>query len=423
MTATSTAPAALDLGFYVHPEDTILWGQGAGEPLTLVETLVNERTAIGPVNVFVGASYSGILKPEHSDYIRMIGIGGIGTNAALARSGALDVLPCHVSTIASLISSGRIPVDVVLLHVSEANGEGVHSLGLVAEWMRAAIESARVVLAEVNDRMPFTRGDTLVHSVDIDAMIHVSREPVTVVTPTPSEEEEALAEWVSSLVGDRFTVQLGVGSVAPAVARALHGKRDLGLHCGTVGDWFIDLNESGALTNRFKGVDVGTSVAASILGSRALYDYVADNPAIELRPFSYTHDPRLLAGLPDLVAINSAIEIDLTGQTNAETVGGSHVGAVGGQVDFVRAAMLSGRSIIALPSTARRGQVSRIVPRLADGVVTTPRSDADFVVTEHGVADLRGAPLRERAFKLIAIADPAYRDWLTEHLVGGPPPC
>ena len=419
MTALPDAAQAIDLAPYVRPGDTLVWGQGAGEPLTLVEAVVEQRAALGPLRVFLGASYSGVVKPEHGDFLRMAGIGGIGTNAPLARSGSMDVIPCHVSAIPALIASRRIPVDVVLLQVSPAGPDGCHSLGLVADWLRAAMAAARVVIAEVNDRVPATRGDTRVDPGELDVVIHTSREPVTVTAGPISPTDEAVAERVAALIPDRATVQLGVGSIAPAVARALRAKRELGLHCGAIGDWFVGLNESGALTNRHKGRDEGTSVTASVVGSRALYDYVADNPAVELRPVSYTHDPRVLAGLSGLVAINSAVEVHLTGQVNAETIGGRHIGAVGGQVDFVRHAMLGGRSVIALASTAKRGERSRIVARLGDGVVTTARSDADLIVTEHGVADLRGVPLEERGRRLIALADPAFRPWLSEQLGSG----
>lgn len=423
MTAVPHAAEVVDLGSHIRPGDTVMWGQGPGEPRTLVEALVEQRSSFGPVNVFIGASYSGTLRPEHADYIKMIGIGGVGSNSTLTGAGSLDVVPCHVSAIPGLITSGRLAADVVLLHLSPAAGDGSHSLGLVREWLPEAIRSARVVIAEVNDRIPTTRGGPRVRADELDTVIHTSRDPVTLAPTAATEAEELLAARVAALIADRSTVQLGIGVIAPAVARALAGKRDLGLHTGTLGDWFVDLQESGALTNRYKGVDPGVSVTASIVGSQVLYDYVAASTSVVLRPFSYTHDPRVLARLENLVSVNSAIEVDLTGQVNAETVGGRHVGAVGGQVDFVRAAMLGGRSIIALPSTARQGQVSRIVGRLGDGVVTTARSDADLVVTEHGVADLRGLPLRQRALRLISVADPAFRPALTEALVAGAPLC
>lgn len=423
MTAFPQIAEVLDFRSYVQPGDTLIWGQGAGEPQTLVETLVQQRAAVGPLNVFLGASYSGTVRPEHADFLRMTGIGGIGTNAPLARTGSMDIIPCHVSTIPALISSRQIPVDVVLLQVSPPGKDGYHSLGLAVDWLRAAMAVARVVIAEVNDCVPFTRGDTLVTPEELDVTIHTSREPVSVPPPPITDLNEHLAERVVSLIPDRATVQLGVSSLAHAVARALRSRRDLGLHCGVVGDWFVELNESGALSNRYKGCDVGTSVTASLVGTQPLFDYVANNPDIELRSVSYTHNPRVLASLSGLVAVNAAVEVDLTGQVNAETIAGYHIGAVGGQVDFVRAAMVAGRSIIALASTAKQGQISRIVPRLRDGVVTTSRSDGDLILTEHGVADLRGVPLRERAIRLIAVADPDFRPWLSEQIQSGNPAC
>jgi acyl-CoA hydrolase len=215
-------------------------------------------------------------------------------------------------------------------------------------------------------------------------------------------------------------LQLGIGSVPGAVASGLARRRDLAVHGGVVGDWIVDLMESGVVTNVHKPIDAGVTTTGAVFGSRRLYDYVDDNPGIRLRPISYTHDPQVLIQLERLVAVNGAVEVDLTGQVNAETLRGVHIGAVAGQVDFVRAAMVSpgGRSIIALRSAARGGEVTRIVSRLADGVVTTPRSDADVVITEHGVAHLRGVPLPERARRLIAIADPAVRDALTAEAAG-----
>ena len=400
-----------DLRGLVRPGDCVVWGQGPGEPRTLTEAVVAQRTVLGPLRVFLGASYSGTLDPSHADHLRFVGIGGIGSNRSLARAGVLEVLPCHVSAIPGLLAEGTLPVDVVLVQLSPAGPDGRHSLGLACDWMAAAIAAARTVVAEVNDRVPRTRGDTLVAADRLDHVVFSSRPPVTVDPPPPSPTSARIGALVAGLVPDGATVQLGVGGVAPAVAAALGRHQDLGLHCGVLGDWYVELSRSGALTNAAKAVDRGVSVTASLAGTSRLYDHVARDERLELHPVSHTHDRAVLARLGSLVAVNSAIEVDLTGQVNAETVGGVHVGAVGGQVDFVRAAMAStgGRSIIALPSTAARGTRSRIVARLADAVVTTPRSDADVVVTEHGIADLRGASLPERAQRLIAVADPAAR--------------
>lgn len=420
LSLTAPGSAGLDLAEFIRPGDTVLWGQGTAEPRTLTEALVEQRAALGGISVFLGATFSETLRPEHAGHIRFFGIGGIGTNAVLARAGVLDVLPCHISAVPRLIESGRIRVDVVLAQLSPAGPDGRHSMGLVGDYLGTAIARARTVVAEVNQRVPRTLGEAWVQPERLARVLHTSREPVYLPTRAPAPPERRIGALVAALVPDRAVVQLGVGSVFGAVGEALAGHRDLGVHAGVVGDWVVHLTAGGAVTNAFKAVDRGLTVTGALFGSRALYDFAHENPAFHLRPLTHTHDPAVLARLDRLFAVNSAVEVDLTGQVNAETVGGRHVGAVGGQVDFVRAAMASagGRSIIALPATARNGQLSRIVPRLSDAVVTTPRSDADLFVTEHGVADIRGLPLRERARRLIAIADPAFQGELERAVAG-----
>jgi acyl-CoA hydrolase len=227
----------------------------------------------------------------------------------------------------------------------------------------------------------------------------------------PDAVERAVAETVARLVPDRATLQLGIGGIPDALPGALRDKRGLGLHCGIIGDGAVDLVEAGIVDNRHKEIDPGMTVAMMLVGTERLYRWADRNPRLSVRRPSYTHDAATLAQLRRLIAINSAIEIDLTGQVNAETVDGRHLGFVGGQVDYARAALRApeGRSILALPSTTRDGKRSRIVARLADGVVTTARSDADTVVTEHGIAELAGLTVAERARALIAIAAPAFR--------------
>jgi acyl-CoA hydrolase len=410
----------IDLRTIVRPGDHILWGQGTGEPQTLTEALIAQRADLGGVNVFLGSTFSTTLKPEHADHIRFTGIGGIGGNAVLTRAGVLDVIPCHISSVPRLIAAGELPVDVVFVQLAPSGPDGRHSLGLVADYVAAAMAKARVVVAEINDQVPRTYGETEVSAADIDHAIRTSRPPVVVPTPALGPAERRIGELVAQLVPERAVLQLGIGSVPGAVASGLAGRRDLSVHGGVIGDWIVDLMESGVVTNLHKPIDTGVTTTGAVFGTRRLYDYVDDNPAIRLRPISYTHDPQILVGLDRLIAINGAVEIDLTGQVNAETLRGVHIGAVAGQVDFVRAAMASsgGRSIIALRSTARGGEITRIVSRLADCVVTTPRSDADVVVTEHGVAHLRGVSLPERARRLIAIADPLLREALAADAAG-----
>lgn len=419
------APFFLDLRDFVRPGDTVLWGQGSGEPRTLTEALVEQRAQLGGLNVFLGATYSETLKPEHADHLQFFGIGGIGNNAALARAGVLDVLPCHISSMPALIESGRLPVDVVFVQLSPAGPDGRHSLGLVGDYVRPAMARARTVIAEVNDHVPHMLGEGSVHPGELAHVLHTSRPPVFVPSPPPGPAEERIGSLVGALIPDGAVLQLGIGSVPHAIASSLTGKQDLSVHCGVVGDWIVDLMEAGAVTNARKPIDTGVTVTGAVFGTRRLYDFVHQNDAIQLRPISYTHDMAVLRRLDQLIAINSAVEVDVTGQVNAETLEGRHIGAVGGQVDFVRAAMASrgGRSIIALPSTARRGTVSRIVTKLSDAVVTTPRSDADLFVTEHGVAELRGVPLHERARRLIEIADPRFRAELESRVRSWPRMC
>lgn len=404
----------VDLAGIVRPGDTVMWGQGTGEPRTLTEALVAQRAELGPVTVFLGSTLSDTLTPDCADHLRFVGIGGIGRNAALARAGVLDVLPCHISTVPRLIESGRLPVDVALVQVSPAGPNGLHSLGLVADYVPSMLARARTVVAEINEQVPFVLGDAMVSPEQLHHRTFTSRPPVTVPAASIGPAERTIGTLVSECIIDGAVLQLGIGAVPQAIAQSLAGKKELGIHSGVIGDWIVDLMRGGSVTNERKPIDRGVTVTGALFGSRHLYEFAHANEQLALRPLTYTHDPATLRHFTDLFAVNSAIEVDLGGQVNAETVGGCHVGAVGGQVDFVRAAVGStrGRSVIALPSTARCGTISRIVPHLQDGVVTTPRSDADLVVTEHGVADLRGVPLRERARRLIDIADPAHQEEL-----------
>ncbi|MEA2279253.1 MAG: hypothetical protein QOI62_284 [Solirubrobacteraceae bacterium] len=410
----------LDLRELIQPGDTVVFGQGTSEPQTLTEALVAQRADLGAVTVFLGSTFAGTFQPEHADALRFIGMGGVTGNAALARAGVLDVMPCHVSTVPDLIASGRLGADVVFVHVSGPGADGRYSVGMVADYIQTAVAHARVVVAECNDQMPYTLGDTLLDPDQIDVLIHTSRPPL-MVTPQPaSATSTAIAETIAGIVPDGAVLQIGIGAIPDALTSALVSHRDLGIHSGVIGDGVVDLIEAGVVTNALKGRDVGVTVTGALFGTERLYRFADDNPAIELRSLAYTHSQAVLSGFERLHAVNAALEVDLTGQVNSETLRGNHVGAVGGQVDFVRGAMRSpgGRSIIALPSATKDGRTPRIVSRLTDGVTTTARSDADLVVTEHGCADLRGVPLSERARRLIAIAHPAWRDELERAAVG-----
>lgn len=404
----------LDLAKILRAGDMVAWGQGTSEPLTLSEAVVRQRANIGPMRVFLGAAYSDTVRPEHADLLAITSYGAIGTNARLARAGVLEVVPCPYSRIPDLLARGALRCDVALLQLSGPNANGKYSLGVANDYMVDAARSARVVIAEVNAQAPWTHDGNALDGTRIDFVVHTSRPLLEVGRTVCGPVEQRIGQHVASRIPDGAVLQTGIGAVPDAVLSSLHGHRDLGVHSGMIGDSVLDLIEAGVVSNRFKPVDRGVSVTGVLFGSPRLYRYADRNPEIMLRPARYTHDPATLAHFKAFFAINSALEVDLTGQVNAETSASGYTGAVGGQPDFIRAALASpdGRSIIALPSTAKSNTVSRIVPRLTGGIVTTPRCSADLVVTEWGVAELEGQPLRERVRRMIDIAHPAFREAL-----------
>ncbi len=407
---------SLDLTRHIRAGDHILWGQVTGEPPTLVEALVDQRASLGGVTVFLGTGLARVLRPEQADHIAMRGLGGLGTFRALASAGVLEVLPVHGGQVHRMIAAGQIRCDVALLLLPPADDTGTHSLGPCVDYMDAAVACARTVIAEISPEVPDTRGHARIPAARLDAVLHSARSPHLLPRAEPNALERAIGAHIAALIPDGATIQTGLGALPEAVLAALAGHRDLGLHSGILGDGAMALMQAGALTNARKPLDPGISVTTTLVGSAELHRFAHRNPAVALKPSSYTHHEVVLAQLPGLFAINAAAEVDLTGQVNAERIGANVIGGVGGQADFARAAARSagGASIIALPATASDGS-SRIVARLS-GPVTTPRSDVDLIVTEHGVADLRGASERERARRIIAIAAPAARESLKEYL-------
>ncbi|WP_280295620.1 acetyl-CoA hydrolase/transferase family protein [Nocardia abscessus] len=411
MTALREA-ADLDLTTILRAGDRIVVGQACGEPTTLIEALIAQGGAIGGVSAFIATSFSGLFTPAATESFALSSMGAIGALRSLTKEHRLSIVPCHVSRVGPMIEAGILGCDVAFVQVSPADECGEHSFGLVSDHVRAAVTAARIVVAEVNDQVPFTLGERL-PGAEIDYAVRVSRPPVQVPPARIGPVDEAIAGHAAAYIEDGAVLQIGVGAVPDAVLRLLHDRTDLGVHSGMIGDGLVDLVESGAITNARKTIDRGVSVTGALIGTERLYRFADRNAAIRMCATDYTHDAGVLARLERLVTINSAMEVDLTGQVNAEQTGAAYLGGTGGQVDFVRAGARSpgGHAILALPSTAKGGTVSRITATLS-GPVTTARSDVDVIVTEFGAAELAGQTLAERTRRLIAVAHPDFREEL-----------
>ncbi len=393
------------------PNEVVGWPQGPGEPLSLTETLVAQRSELRSPTLFFGLGASETLRPELADHFAFLALNGAGSNRRV--TALADIIPSHVSMVPRLFREGQIKVDVVLIHVRPLPG-GDFSLGVISDFTEEMIRQARLVIALVNPALPPMLGDARVPAEDIDVLVDQDSRLIDMPDPQPSEVDREVARRVAELIPDRATVQLGVGTLPVAVAAALMSHRDLGVHSGVVSDVLVDLVEKGIVTNARKGCDRGLTITGGLFGTQRLRDFAEKSGLVKLCGVEYTHHIGVTAALHQFHTINSAIDIDLSGQVNSELAGDRYLGAVGGQIDFVRGGVASrdGRSIIAVPSTTPDGKHSRIVASLAGRPVTTARSDVDVVVTEFGVAHLRGCPLRERARRLAAIAHPNHQETL-----------
>lgn len=408
-------PSSLDLTEYIRPGDTVIWSQGPGEPMVFTEALIAQRHRLGGIRAFVGSTYSRTILPEHADAITFFGIGGVGATQHLLKAKALKIVPTHLSQLSDSFANGRIKIDVAFVQVSPANEDGTFSYGAVCSYLPDAVKQARVVIAEINALAPRTLSRARLDPNDIDMAVEVSRPLLPVPMRETSDVDRAIADRIAPLVADGDTLQIGIGSLPDAVLSALASHRDLGLHSGTVGDGVVRLIEAGVITNARKPIDTGVSVTGGLFGTECLNKFAHDNDAIRVDPVSYTHNAETFRHFDTFVSINSSIEVDLSGQANGEAANRRYVGTIGGHTDFVRATQMAkrGRSIIALPSRVGETGPSRIVTALSGGVITAARADADTIVTEFGIAELRGQTVDERARRLIDIAHPDFREELS----------
>ncbi len=411
---TMSAGDALAL---VHSGQRVYIGGGCGVPSTLLDALVERAPALRNVEILhiLTAGDDPTTSPELADSFRHNAL-FIGANVRRAvREGRADFTPIFLSEIPRLFRSGQLPLDVALIQVSPPDQHGFCSFGVEVGCTLPAAQLARTVIAEVNAQMPRTLGDSFIHISRISACVETDRPLAELPQGESNPVAERIGQHIAELIPDGATLQLGIGAIPDAVLRYLSHKRHLGIHSELFSDGVVDLVEAGVVDGEAKTLHRGKLVAGFLLGSRRLFDWVHNNAMVELHPTDYINDPFVIAQHKRMVAINSALQVDLTGQVCADSIGTQFYSGAGGQVDFIRGAARSegGLPIIALPATALGGKLSRIVPTLDAGAgVVTSRYDVHYVITEYGVARLHGAALAQRARALINIAHPDFREQL-----------
>ena len=403
----------------VRSGERVVFAHACGEPLDLVDALLARADELEHVEIdhMVAMGKGEYCRPEYADsfYHKSLFVGASSREAV--KDGRGDYIPVFFSEIPKLFCEGYLPPDVALVHVSPPDKHGFCSFGISVDYTKPAAQVAKTVVAQVNPKMPRTHGDAFIHVSEIDYVVESDQDLIELQPPRIGPVEEAIGRHIAGLVEDGSCLQLGIGGIPDAVLLFLHEKNDLGIHSEMFSEGVVDLYDEGVITNAGKTINPGKMVATFLMGTRRLYDFVDDNPIVNMYPVNVVNDPYVIGQNDRVVAINSAIQVDLMGQVVADSMGAAQFTGIGGQVDFVRGAARSrdGKAIIALPSTAKKGTVSRIVAAIAPGTaVTTMRADVDYIVTEHGVAHLRGLGLRERAEALIEIAHPAFRDQIRE---------
>jgi acyl-CoA hydrolase/GNAT superfamily N-acetyltransferase len=408
---------------HIHRGDRIFIGTGCGEPQYLLNSFIDyvqsHPKAFSDAELFqvwvlgVAPYTNEKLKYNfrHNSFF-------IGDNTRDAiNKGLADYTPVFLSQAPDLFYRRQIPVDVAMIQTSLPDNNNHVSLGISVDITKAAVENASLVIGQINSNMPYVHGDSLVPLDNLDLILLHDEPLLEYETPGPDESSQRIGKHVASVIQDGDTIQVGYGSIPNAILANLSGKKHLGVHTELLTDGIIDLMKKGVIDNTKKSTDCGKTIASFCMGKKKTYDYIHENSNIELRTISYTNSPLVIAQHDNMVAVNTALELDLTGQASAESIGKLFYSGIGGQADFMRGAILSrnGRSILAMKSTAGNGKVSRIVPFLKEGAgVTLNRGDIHYVITEHGIAYLHGKNIRERAMELISIADPKFRSWLIE---------
>lgn len=406
----------------IRPGQRIFIGTGCAEPLRLVTALTKRAyelpdTEIIHLLTFGEAPYA---HKEMAQFFRVNSFFIAENVRGIIQEGLGDYTPIHLSDVPRLFNSGQLPLDAALIQVTPPDERGMCSLGVSVDVVKCATENASLVIAQVNPNMPRTHGDSFVHVYDLDALVPVD-DPILEIPPMDmTEETRQIAENISALVEDGTTIEVGIGRIPQALLGFLKDKKDLGIHTEMISDRIVELVQAGAVNGSRKTVDRSKIVTSFCLGTKRLYEFIDNNPMFAFHPTEYVNDPHVISQQHKMVAVNVALEVDLTGQVCADSIGSRFFSGVGGQVDFNRGAAKAhgGKAIIALPSTAKEGKVSRIVTRLSPGAgVVTTRAGVNYVVTEYGVAYLHGKSIQERALALICIAHPDYRAQLLREAI------
>lgn len=401
---------------HVKSGDKIVFTHACGESQVLTNALVAQADRLENVEIMhmVAMGSAPYCQPGMEKHFRHNALFVGGSTRKAVEEGRADYTPCFFHEAPKFFREGILQVDVVFLQVSEPDENGNCSLGISVDYTQPAAEVAKLKIAQVNKNMPYTYGNGI-NLKDIDYIVEKDDPLIELQPPKIGETEHKIGEYVASLIHDGDTLQLGIGAIPDAVLSFLGDKKDLGIHSEMFSDGVVDLANKGVITNAKKTIDPGKFVSCFLMGTKKLYDFVNHNPDVLIKPVDYTNDPFVVAKIDNIISINSAMQVDLMGQVNAEMIGYKQFSGVGGQVDFVRGASRAkgGKAIIAMPSTAAHGKISKIVPLLDEGAaVTTSRNDVDYVVTEFGIAHLKGATLRQRAIALIKIAHPDFREGL-----------
>lgn len=397
----------------------IVFGHAAATPVDVVNEMVKNKERYSNVEIvhMLSLSDGAYMSEDMQGHFRHNAL-FVGSNSRKAlQNNQGDYTPCFFNEVPSLFKEGYLPVDTALIQVSPPDEDGMMSYGVSNDYTKAAAECAKLVIAEVNPNMPRVMGDNFIHVDDVDYMVKTDNPLFELALAKIGDTEKLIGEHCASLIDDGATLQLGIGAIPDAVLLFLKDKKDLGIHTEMFSDGILELINLGVINNSKKSLHKGKMISTFLMGSKALYDYVDSNDDVELYPVDYVNHPLTIMQNDNIVSINSCLQVDLMGQVSSESIGLTQFSGVGGQVDYVRGASMAkgGKSIIAIPSTASKGKLSRIVPFIDQGsAITTSRNDVHYVVTEYGVANLRGKTLKERARNLIDIAHPDFRESLEE---------